>query len=218
MADDQQDPEPTQQTQPKGIDPKTGEPYEPVEIPVPTRSTWETMLGRATSAGEHRATDKEAVIEAALQRLRRHYETARRDAPDELAGLAELDDFDVLSTVTLVSARARGGKPTGMGRRGPERSGASAPFRRAVNRQGADRRRRIDIAPGGNRTHDTRLKGRCSLDWPLARASPLTTELRALARRAREGGQSSPAVGHRASQRSIPVTGQDAKSRHHCRH
>jgi hypothetical protein len=41
------DAEPTQQTQPKGIDPKTGKPYEPVEIPVLKRSAWERMLGRA---------------------------------------------------------------------------------------------------------------------------------------------------------------------------
>lgn len=43
-------PEPTpktQLTQPKGIDPKTGEPYEPVEIPIPKRSTWYRLLHRA---------------------------------------------------------------------------------------------------------------------------------------------------------------------------
>lgn len=39
--------EPTQQTQPKGIDPKTGEPYEPVEIPVPKRSLFDGLLRRA---------------------------------------------------------------------------------------------------------------------------------------------------------------------------
>jgi hypothetical protein len=36
-----------QPTQPKGIDPKTGEPFEPVEIPVPKRSTWVRLLHRA---------------------------------------------------------------------------------------------------------------------------------------------------------------------------
>ncbi len=36
MPDDDHDPKPTQPTQPKGIDPKTGKPYPPVEIPVPT--------------------------------------------------------------------------------------------------------------------------------------------------------------------------------------
>jgi hypothetical protein len=40
----------TQQTQPKGIDPKTGKPYEPIEIPVPKRSTWDRLLKRAESA------------------------------------------------------------------------------------------------------------------------------------------------------------------------
>ncbi len=38
------EPKRTQQTQPKGIDPKTGRPYEPVEIPVPKRSTWDRLL------------------------------------------------------------------------------------------------------------------------------------------------------------------------------
>jgi len=41
------DEQPKQQSQPKGIDPKTGEPYEPVEIPVPKRSTWDRLLHRA---------------------------------------------------------------------------------------------------------------------------------------------------------------------------
>jgi hypothetical protein len=30
------EPPPTQPTQPRGIDPKTGKPYEPIEIPVPS--------------------------------------------------------------------------------------------------------------------------------------------------------------------------------------
>jgi hypothetical protein len=47
MAEDH-DSEPTQLTQPKGIDPKTGKPYEPVEIPVPKRSAWERALKRAS--------------------------------------------------------------------------------------------------------------------------------------------------------------------------
>ena len=38
---------PTQPTQPKGIDPTTGKPYPPVEIPVPKRSTFDKLLGRA---------------------------------------------------------------------------------------------------------------------------------------------------------------------------
>ena len=36
-----------QQTQPKGIDPKTGQPYEPVEIPVPKRGLFDRLLDRA---------------------------------------------------------------------------------------------------------------------------------------------------------------------------
>lgn len=39
--------EPTQQTQPKGIDPKTGKPYEPVEIPIPKQGVLERLLDRA---------------------------------------------------------------------------------------------------------------------------------------------------------------------------
>ena len=41
--------EPAQQTQPKGIDPQTGKPHEPVEIPVPKRSTWDRLLHGAES-------------------------------------------------------------------------------------------------------------------------------------------------------------------------
>jgi hypothetical protein len=39
--------EPTQPTQPKGIDPTTGKPYPPVEIPVPKRSDFDSLLKRA---------------------------------------------------------------------------------------------------------------------------------------------------------------------------
>ncbi len=46
MADDH-NAEPTQLTQPKGIDPKTGKPYESVEIPVPKQSTWDRLCRRA---------------------------------------------------------------------------------------------------------------------------------------------------------------------------
>ncbi len=45
MADT--DREPTQKTQPKGIDPKTGKPYGPVEIPVPKRSVFDRLLHKA---------------------------------------------------------------------------------------------------------------------------------------------------------------------------
>ncbi len=37
----------TQFTQPKGIDPKTGKPYEPIEIPVPEREEIEDLIDRA---------------------------------------------------------------------------------------------------------------------------------------------------------------------------
>lgn len=39
--------EPTQKTTPKGIDPKTGKPYEPVEIPALKRKDFDAMLDRA---------------------------------------------------------------------------------------------------------------------------------------------------------------------------
>ncbi len=43
MADEQK-----QKTTPKGIDPKTGKPFEPIEIPVPKRRDFEDVLRRAT--------------------------------------------------------------------------------------------------------------------------------------------------------------------------
>jgi len=49
------DQEPTQRTQPKGIDPKTGKPYEPIRIPVPTRGVFDRLLRRAETP---RSSDK----------------------------------------------------------------------------------------------------------------------------------------------------------------
>jgi hypothetical protein len=45
--DPQQEPTPTQHSQPRGKD-EHGESHKPVEIPVPKRSAWERVLGRAT--------------------------------------------------------------------------------------------------------------------------------------------------------------------------
>jgi hypothetical protein len=56
--DHKQQPKPTQLTQPKGIDPKTGKPYEPVEIPVPKRLDWERVLRRATKLTAPRSPRK----------------------------------------------------------------------------------------------------------------------------------------------------------------
>jgi hypothetical protein len=42
--------QPSQKTQPKGIDPKTGKPYEPVEVPVPKRSEIDGLLTKALRA------------------------------------------------------------------------------------------------------------------------------------------------------------------------
>ncbi len=54
MSDPDHGAEPTQLTQPKGIDPKTGEPYEPIEIPVPKERLIEGLLSRAAKGS---ATD-----------------------------------------------------------------------------------------------------------------------------------------------------------------
>ncbi len=40
----------TQPTQPQGIDPETGKPYEPIEIPVPKREDVEDALDRLIDA------------------------------------------------------------------------------------------------------------------------------------------------------------------------
>jgi hypothetical protein len=50
MGDAEHGQEPAQPTQPKGIDPKTGKPYELVEIPVPKLSAWDKVMTRATQA------------------------------------------------------------------------------------------------------------------------------------------------------------------------
>lgn len=50
------DSEETQLTQPKGTDPKTGKPYEPIRIPVPTRGVFDRLLRRAES--QPRSSDK----------------------------------------------------------------------------------------------------------------------------------------------------------------
>lgn len=46
--------EPKQKTTPKGIDPKTGEPFEPIEIPVPKRGDLDDMLRRAANKGHQK--------------------------------------------------------------------------------------------------------------------------------------------------------------------
>jgi hypothetical protein len=46
-------PENTQKTQPKGIDPKTGKPYEPIEIPIPKRGEIEDLLRRAAKPSQN---------------------------------------------------------------------------------------------------------------------------------------------------------------------
>jgi hypothetical protein len=46
MTDEKQEPQPTQQTQPKGTD-RDGRPYEPVEIPVPSEDDVMGLLKKA---------------------------------------------------------------------------------------------------------------------------------------------------------------------------
>ena len=43
-----------QRTRPKGIDPKTGKPYESIEIPPLKRGTFEKLLRRAASPAAHK--------------------------------------------------------------------------------------------------------------------------------------------------------------------
>ncbi len=51
MADDG---EPTPGTEPNGIDPKTGRPYRPADVPVPRREAIDTLLKRAAKAAADR--------------------------------------------------------------------------------------------------------------------------------------------------------------------
>lgn len=51
QANNPPDEQPTQQTQPKGIDPNTGKPYEPIEIPIPKERKIEDLLSRAAEQG-----------------------------------------------------------------------------------------------------------------------------------------------------------------------
>ena len=44
------DAESTQPTQPQGINPKTGKPYEPIEIPVPTEGDVMDLLEKVAHA------------------------------------------------------------------------------------------------------------------------------------------------------------------------
>jgi hypothetical protein len=46
MADNK--PQRTQKTKPHGVNPDTGKPYKPMEIPVPKRGDFEKVLKRAT--------------------------------------------------------------------------------------------------------------------------------------------------------------------------
>ncbi len=50
--------QPTQKTQPKGIDPQTGKRYEPIEIPVPTREDVLGSLRHAARSPRNTAADR----------------------------------------------------------------------------------------------------------------------------------------------------------------
>ena len=43
-----------QKTTPKGIDKKTGKPYEPIDIPVPKRGTVENLIRRAAKRDDRK--------------------------------------------------------------------------------------------------------------------------------------------------------------------
>jgi hypothetical protein len=71
-----------QPTQPKGIDPKTGKPYEPVEIPVPKRSLWDRLLHRAeNTSSRRRDSGPYAGIDAVLDEKARQLDDAFREGP-----------------------------------------------------------------------------------------------------------------------------------------
>jgi hypothetical protein len=44
----------TQKAHPRGIDPKTGKPYPPADIPVPRREAIDTLLKRAAKSASDR--------------------------------------------------------------------------------------------------------------------------------------------------------------------
>lgn len=72
---------PTQPTRPKGIDPKTDKPCEPVEIPVPKRSTWDRLLHRAEKASPSNETGPYVTVERYLDEKARKLDQAFRERP-----------------------------------------------------------------------------------------------------------------------------------------
>jgi hypothetical protein len=71
-----------QETQRKGIDPKTGKPYEPVEIPVPKRSLFDRLLHRAENRPSHGGdSGPYAAIDAVLDEGARELDGAFRERP-----------------------------------------------------------------------------------------------------------------------------------------
>jgi hypothetical protein len=81
MADDQRDAEPTQATQPKGIDPKTGKLYEPVEIPVPKRSVFDRLLHRAEKRSPDGDSGPYTALDPAFEQKVRTLDKAFREKP-----------------------------------------------------------------------------------------------------------------------------------------
>jgi hypothetical protein len=58
MSDQHQSDRPTQKTRPRGVNPKTGKPYEPVEIPVPKRKAFESALKNAAHSQKGSKKDR----------------------------------------------------------------------------------------------------------------------------------------------------------------
>jgi len=56
--------EPTQKTRPLGIEKKTGKPYEPVDIPVPTRGAFDSFVRKVAGrpAGRKRPEEMSAAV------------------------------------------------------------------------------------------------------------------------------------------------------------
>ena len=69
-------------TQPEGINPKTGEPYAPVEIPVPKRSLWDRLLHRAENTSTRGGdSGPYAGIDPVLDEKARQLDDAFRERP-----------------------------------------------------------------------------------------------------------------------------------------
>ena len=90
-------PEPTQNTEPRGIDPATGKPYKAIEIPVPKRKDFDKLLERATKKPRRSSHTKHGPeIQHDLYRCKdgwvRLYVINRRHWPAFVEWMGKTDD------------------------------------------------------------------------------------------------------------------------------